>query len=55
MNVPGSAADEKPSAVARDQQGETILALVKGEMVPLTRKEAYALASQLIIALEVGE
>lgn len=54
--IPGSAADAKPKSLRNDKEDEaSILALVRGERVLFTRKEAYALASQLIISLEVDE
>lgn len=54
--IPGSASDAKPKSQRREEEQESnILALVRGERVLFTRKEAYALASQLIISLEVDE
>ena len=58
MKVPGSAADAKPITATNKEafpREEVILVLVKGDKVTLTRQEAYALASQLIISLEVDE
>lgn len=52
MTIPGSAAD-LPNGKKEVNEDECILALVKGEKITLTRKQAFALASQLIISLEV--
>ena len=54
--IPVSASDAKPKTQRKEEEQESnILALVRGERVLFTRKEAYALASQLIISLEVDE
>ena len=54
MITPGSAADPpKCKNETQVNQEETICALVKGEPMYFTRKEAFTLASMLIISLEV--
>ena len=54
MTIPGSAADPPKKYIEGDvKQDETICALVKGEPMYFTRKEAFTLASMLIISLEV--
>lgn len=56
MKLPGSAADlPKGKQVGDNEQYRPILAIVCGEKVFLTRKEAFALASQLVISLEVDD
>lgn len=54
--IPESASSIEPKIKEpQETQEGNILALVKGEKVYFTRKEAFALASQLIICLEVYE
>lgn len=51
--LPGSAADLPSDKVTEPDKVEaTIFALVKGEPTFFTRKEAFTLASLLIISLE---
>lgn len=54
MSIPGSAADlPKEKTFTQSKQEEIICALVKGNPMYFTRKEAFTLASMLLISLEV--
>lgn len=54
MKLPASAADSKPENKEQKKMDDgNIFALVKGEPTYFTRKEAFVLASMLLISLEV--
>lgn len=50
--IPGSAADLPTKKIEHKEQEETIFAIVKGVPTYFTRKDAFTLASLLIISLE---
>lgn len=54
MMLPSSAADLPKKTIEKEKQSdESIFALVKGVPTFFTRKEAFVLASMLLISLEV--
>ena len=54
MTFPGSAADLPDFSKQKTESADgNIFALVKGEPTYFTRKEAFTLASMLLISLEV--
>ena len=55
ISLPGSAADLPQSRALKQGEERDILAMVRGEHIYLTRKEAFALAAQLVISLEVDD
>ncbi len=52
MNLPSSAADFPERPVEKPHDDENIFGLVKGTPTYFTRKEAFVLASMLLISLE---
>ena len=56
MTIPGSAADPPNKNIEVEiSKEENICALVKGVPMYFTRKEAFTLASMLLISLEVDD